>query len=71
MTDDVPRDRAATEEAARTGEFPNATGDPMDASNPVTGGGAAADDVRLEGAPEAREPDEGDSYPIEGEPAAS
>ncbi len=54
MTDDVPNDRAATEEAARTGEFPNATGEPRDDSNLVSGGSAGADDVALEGEDAAR-----------------
>jgi hypothetical protein len=58
MTDDVPRDRRLTEEAARTGEFPNATGDPMgdrsDDSNPIAGGGAASNDTTVEGEDEAR-----------------
>jgi hypothetical protein len=62
MTDDVPRDRQITEEAARTGEFPNATGDPMDEraddSNPIAGGGAGATAVAVEGEDEARTPNE-------------
>jgi hypothetical protein len=58
MTDDVPRDRQITEQAARTGEFPNATGDPMadrsDDSNPIAGGGAAGTGVPVEGEDAAR-----------------
>lgn len=65
MSDDAPRDRAVTEEAARTGEFPNATGDPTDDSNPVAGGGAADDDARVGGENEARDPDPPASYAIE------
>jgi hypothetical protein len=54
MTDDPPPDRSLTEEAARTGEFPNATGDAMDDSNPVAGGGAASDDAQVGGESAAR-----------------
>jgi hypothetical protein len=63
MTDDAPRDRQITEEAARTGEFPNATGDPMtdrsDDSNPIAGGGAASNDTGVVGEDEARTQNEG------------
>jgi hypothetical protein len=64
---EVLRERAITEEASLSGEFPDdlVPGDRRDASNPVSGGPAGSGDVPVVGAEDARRPDAPESYPIE------